>query len=112
MLKKQGRPSKWDGPFAEWMEDNGIRADALADEVGVDLSTVYSWLRGDTFPARSKALLITEIARRSGSRRKLTLEDILNPRPKKSLDEEQINAGVLPRPTSQAINRRMATATK
>jgi transcriptional regulator with XRE-family HTH domain len=71
---------------------SGIRAEDLADRLGVDHSTVYRWLRGEQSPTHNTAHAIAEIARRSG--RKLTLDDIFNrfsdyyfsPTPRQSVD--------------------------
>jgi transcriptional regulator with XRE-family HTH domain len=74
LVERRGRPRKWNGPLAEWMIATGIRAEALADAVDVDLSTVYRWFRGEQSPTYDKALVIAEIARSVGPN--LTVEEI------------------------------------
>jgi transcriptional regulator with XRE-family HTH domain len=79
-VERRGRPRKWaEIPLAAWMISSGIRAEDLADRLGVDHSTVYRWFRGEQNPTRTTAKAIAEIARSSG--RKLSLEDIFNPFP-------------------------------
>ena len=76
-VEHRGRPRKWaEIPLATWMIASGIRAEDLADRLGVDHSTVYRWFRGEQNPTLTTAKAIAEIAQRSG--RKLTLDDIFN----------------------------------
>jgi hypothetical protein len=46
----------------------------LADELDLDTSQVYRWIRGDCGPPVQKAIAIAEIARAAGTN--LSLEDI------------------------------------
>jgi transcriptional regulator with XRE-family HTH domain len=111
-LERRGRPRKWaETPLAAWLIESKIRAEDFADKLGVEHSTVYRWLRGDQNPTIETAQAIVDIARRSGSRRKLTLEDILNRR-RRPLPGRGENDGVLSRPTAEARDRRLATAPK
>jgi transcriptional regulator with XRE-family HTH domain len=105
---RAGRPRKWKGAFAEWMISNKIHPEELADEVEVDLSTVFRWCRGEQFPSLPTAQSIAEFARRSG--RTLTLDDLLAPRG--HFIGRGKPYGVLSRPTAQTGNRRLATAQK
>jgi transcriptional regulator with XRE-family HTH domain len=110
-VERRGRPRKWaEIPLAAWMIASGIRAEDLADRLGVNHSTVYRWFRGEQNPTLTTAKAIAEIARRSGSGRKLSLEDILNPRRRPNTHDEEKHDGVLSRSTAEARDRRLATA--
>jgi hypothetical protein len=74
-LSNVGRPRKWvSSPLADWMIASKIRAEALAQELEVDLSTVYRWLRGDQLPTLKTAQAIAAIARAAGMN--FTLDDV------------------------------------
>jgi transcriptional regulator with XRE-family HTH domain len=110
-IEKRGRPRKWRGPLADWIKSAGVRIDKLADELNVDEGTVYRWLRSELAPSIRQAIAIAEIARRSGTT--LQLEDFSIQRGRTIHEhEEKKHYGVLPRPTAQTGNRRLATATK
>jgi transcriptional regulator with XRE-family HTH domain len=92
------------------MKSSGIRAEDLADELEVDHSTVYRWLRGDQFPTIETAKAIAIIAHRTDSGRNLTLDKILKKRDAGGNERRGENDGVLSRPTAEARDRRLATA--
>ena len=64
-LERRGRPRKWvSSPLAEWMIASKIRAEDLADELEVDNSTVYRWLRGEQNPSLKTAQAIATLETR------------------------------------------------
>jgi transcriptional regulator with XRE-family HTH domain len=111
-VERRGRPRKWiEIPLAKWMKASGIRAEVLAQELEVDHSTVYRWLRGEQFPTIETAKAIAIIARRKPtSVGPLTLEMILKKHDAGGHVRRGENDGVLSRPTAEARDRRLATA--
>jgi transcriptional regulator with XRE-family HTH domain len=110
---RAGRPRKWiEIPLANWMKASGIRAEDLADELEVDHSTVYRWLRGEQLPTLETAKAIANIARRKPTEvGPLTLEMILKKHDAGGHKTRRGESdGVLSRPTSEARDRRLATA--
>ena len=70
-----GRPRKWvSSPLADWMIASKIRAEDLAQDLAVDHSTVYRWLRGEQLPTLETAKAIAAIARAAGMN--FTLDDV------------------------------------
>jgi hypothetical protein len=65
-LERRGRPRKWvSSPLADWMIASKIRAEDLADRLGVDHSTVYRWLRGEQNPSLKTAQAIATLETRN-----------------------------------------------
>ncbi len=69
-----GRPrsTPWVGRFGEWVSQYSVAK--LAGDLGVDVTRVGRWARGDNAPSIQKAIALVETARRSGV--DLTLDEI------------------------------------
>lgn len=63
---------RWDSKFGQFVSRFG--AEALADEVGVDRTAVYHWVRGASSPRATVALEIQAVARANGF--SISLDDV------------------------------------
>jgi len=70
----RGRPrtTSWIGKLGSWVSEYTVQK--LADELELDSSQVYRWVRGDACLPAQKAIAIVEVARSAGTN--LTLEDL------------------------------------
>jgi DNA-binding XRE family transcriptional regulator len=69
-----GRPrsTPWVGRFGEWVSQYSVAK--LASDLGVDVTRVGRWARGDNSPSITRAIAVCELARGVGVA--LSLEDL------------------------------------
>ena len=74
IARRLGRPrsTSWIGKLGSWVSAYSV--ERLADELGLDTSQVYHWIRGDYRLPIQRAIAIAELARAAGTN--LSLEDL------------------------------------
>jgi transcriptional regulator with XRE-family HTH domain len=71
-IERRADDGRWESKFGRFVSKVG--AENLADQLGVDRTAVYHWVRGKTPPAPSSAVEIRLLAREQGFR--ISFDDI------------------------------------
>ena len=71
-IERRADDGRWESKFGRFVSKVG--AENLADQLGVDRTAVYHWIRGSTSPQTSTAIEIRSLAREQGFR--ISFDDI------------------------------------